>query len=66
MKLRFYLSIGYPGANHEETVDAEGYGITPEMQGEELEFAIEAAVRDWALNYVEWSASIVDEGDDVE
>lgn len=51
MKVTFYLSIGFPGAVHEETFDTdEDLGLGPNPSEKELD----QAVQDWINNYLDY------------
>lgn len=60
MKIKVKLSIGYPGAIWEDTIDVDDEEIEG-LSSDEVEEVIDEAATSWAANYIEISARIVDD-----
>ncbi|WP_054704628.1 hypothetical protein [Bacillus sp. JCM 19041] len=57
-KVKFTLSIGYYGANHEETFSFKELGITDDMTQEEIEEFLTKEHIEWRYNYLDGGWSI--------
>ena len=53
MRLRMYLTIGYPGADHEEEI---------EVDDDATEDDLHEITQDWANGYIEWGHEVIEEG----
>ena len=56
-KVKAWLSIGYAGASREEIFEFDDDASEEEM---------EADIKDWAFNYIEWGFSPLADGEDEE
>ena len=56
IKIKVYLSIGFPGAEKEDEMDT-GYTVEDKanMTDEEWQSICEQTLKDWAFDYIEYS-----------
>lgn len=61
MKLKVYLSIGFPTANHEEIIDVDDNELASCKTEEEREKLLSEYWTEWASGYIDGGHELVEE-----